>query len=129
MFELVHVAISVTNTERSVNFYKKFGFKEYKNYKDDNVEITTLKLNNMILEIFCYKEYKELPEHATDLGLDLQTIGTKHIGIGVDNIEDGIKFVKDNNLAENIDVHHGRLGKDYFFIKDPDGILVEIIEK
>lgn len=129
MFELAHVAISVKDINRSVDFYKKFGFEDYKNYKDDNVEITMLKLNNMVLEIFCYEEYENIPEHAINLSLDLKTIGTKHIGIGVDNIENGIKFVKDNNLAENINICHGRLGKDYFFIKDPDGILVEIIER
>ncbi len=33
MFQINHVTISVTNMEKSVNFYKKFGFKEYKSWK------------------------------------------------------------------------------------------------
>lgn len=35
----------------------------------------------------------------------------------------------ENKIADEITITIGRLGKPYFFIKDPDGILVEIIEK
>lgn len=34
MFNMGHVAISVTNMDTSVNFYKMFGFIEFKQYKD-----------------------------------------------------------------------------------------------
>lgn len=88
-----------------------------------------LKLNNMVLEIFCYKDFEKMPEHSKDLSLDLKTIGTKHFALCVDSIEEGKKFVIENNITDNVDIKTGRLGKNYFFIKDPDGILVEIIEK
>ena len=129
MFNVGHVAISVSNMNRSVEFYKRFGFENYKEYRDDNLEIKTLKLNNMILEIFCYKDYEKLPEHSKNLNLDLKTIGTKHFALCVDSIEQGKKFIIENKIKENVDILTGRLGKNYFFIKDPDGILVEIIEK
>lgn len=38
------------------------------------------------------------------------------------------KIIEDNNLCnQQITITKGRLGKPYFFIKDPNGILMEII--
>lgn len=130
MFNINHVAISVTDIKRSIEFYKKFGFQEIKSWKaeDDSIKINMLKLNNTFLEIFCYKEYKDLPETAKTTATDLPILGTKHFALGVENIEKAKKFIMQNNICENIDIKTGRLGKQYFFIKDPDGILVEIIE-
>ena len=127
MFNICYVAIS--NMNRSVEFYKRFGFENYKEYRDDNLEIKTLKLNNMILEIFCYKKYDKMPENSKELSSDLKTIGTKHFALCVDSIEEGKKFVIENKIKDSVEILSGRLGKNYFFIKDPDGILVEIIEK
>lgn len=130
MFNVNHVAISVTNIDKSIEFYKKFGFKEFKSWKaeDDSIKISMLKLNNTVLEIFCYKEYTKLPETAKTTATDLPILGTKHFALGVDDIEKAKEFVIQNGICENIDIKRGRLGKQYFFINDPDGILVEIIE-
>lgn len=40
MFNINHVAISVTDIERSIEFYKKFGFQEFKSWKaeDDSIK-------------------------------------------------------------------------------------------
>lgn len=130
MFNVNHIAISVTNIERSIKFYKKFGFKDFKSWKaeDESIKITMLKLNNTVLEIFCYKEYIKLPETAKSTATDLPVLGTKHFALGVENIQEAKKFVIENKICESVDIKRGRLGKEYFFINDPDGILVEIIE-
>lgn len=79
-----------------------------------------LRLNNMFLEIICYNKstIASLPD-----------IGIRHFALGVSDIEKGKKFVTSNNICTNIDVKVGKLGKPYFFITDPDGIQVEIIEE
>lgn len=130
MFNVNHVAISVTNIERSIEFYKKFGFDDFKSWKaeDDSIKINMLKLNDTVLELFCYKEYIELPETAKTTATDLPVLGTKHFALGVENIEKAKEFVIQNNITKSVDIKTGRLGKQYFFINDPDGILVEIIE-
>ncbi len=129
-FNINHVTISVKDIQKSTEFYKKFGFMEYKDYSDENVHIKTLRLKNMVLEMFCYKKFEQIPEHAKDLGLDLKTIGTKHFGLGVKSIEEAKEFLIQNKIVQDeIRINQGRLGKRYFFIKDPDGILFEIIEE
>lgn len=130
MFNVNHIAISVIDNKESIEFYKKFGFKEFKKWKaeDESIKIDMLKLNDIVLEIFCYKEYTKLPETAMLTATDLPVIGTKHFALGVENIEQAKEFVIKNEIAKDIEIKVGRLGKPYFFIKDPDGILVEIIE-
>lgn len=130
MFNINHVAISVADIKKSREFYKKFGFQEFKSWKaeDDSIKINMLKLNNTVLEIFCYKEYTDLPETAKATVTDLSILGTKHFALGVQNIEKAKEFVLQKSICESVDIKIGRLGKPYFFINDPDGILVEIIE-
>lgn len=130
MFSFNHVTISVNSLQETIEFYKKFGFQNKKEYHDKEVDIVLLELNNMVLEIFHYQNREELPEHSKDLGVDLRTIGNKHFGLGVKDINEGKRFVERNKLNDSeIIIHEGRLGKPYFFIKDPNGILVEIIEE
>lgn len=130
MFSFNHVTISADNLKRTLEFYEKFGFKKHKEYHDESVDIIMLKLKDMILEIFHYQLKDELPEHSKDLVRDLKTIGNKHFALGVKNINEAKKFVEDNKLNNGeIIINKGRLGKDYFFIKDPNGILMEIIEE
>ena len=130
MFSFNHVTISVDNLDKTLEFYKKFGFEKYKEYRDENVDIVMLKLGDMILETFHYQEKEKLPEHSKELAIDLKTIGNKHFGLGVKDIVEAKKFVEENKLSDSeIIINKGRLGKPYFFIKDTDGILMEIIEE
>ena len=121
MFNVNHIAISVVDSKRSIDFYKKFGFENYKSWEADDSSIK--------LEIFCYKDYKNLPETAKSTATDLPIVGVKHLALGVTDIEIGKKFVIKNELCSNIEIKVGRLGKPYFFITAPDGIQIEIIEE
>lgn len=130
MFSFNHVAISVNDLDKTLDFYKKFGFEKYKEYHNDDIDIVMIRLGGTIIEVFHYNENNKLPEHSKNLATDLKTIGNKHFAIGVKDINEAKKFVEDNKLNDSeIIIKNGRLGKPYFFIKDPNGILMEIIEE
>lgn len=44
MFSFNHVTISVDNLDKTLEFYKKFGFEKYKEYSDENVDIDNVKV-------------------------------------------------------------------------------------
>ncbi len=130
MFNFNHTAISVKDLQNSIEFYKKFEFKIKKQYNSSDVDIIHLENGDWVLEMFYYKDASPLPEHAKNLGTDLKTIGTKHFGLGVENIDDAKTFIENQKLFDGeIKITQGRLGKPYFFITDPNGILIEIIER
>jgi len=97
--------------------------------EDDSLSITHLRLGDFILELFCYKEFKSAPNTIHATATDLPVIGTKHLGLRVDSIEDARTDLVAKGIVENdIAINQGRTGPRYFFIEDPDGILVEIME-
>ena len=112
LFSFNHVTIGVSDVNKNIEFYKKFGFVIEKEFETDDMKIVLMKLNNVILEMFWYKKHDELPEHSKDLNRDLMTVGNKHFGLGVKNLEKAIEFIKENNLYnDEIAINKGRMGK------------------
>lgn len=131
MYCISHVALSVSNLDNSVEFYKKFGFKISREWSaaDDSLRIVHLLLNGLLLELFCYKNFNKSPEYIKNLSTDLPVVGTKHFALGVKSIDEAYSDLLDKCIiTSDKKITLGRLGKKYFFIADPDGILVEIIE-
>ena len=126
-----HIALSVSNLERSIEFYSSFGFNRVGGWKPDDatLEIVNLRNGNMLLELFCYTSSKPLPEHSKDLWQDLPVVGVKHFGLQVASIDEAKRDLQAKGLdILHEDINEDRSGANYFFVKDPDGILVEIIE-
>ena len=130
MFQVHHIAISVSNLEKTEQFYWFFGFKKvfYWNLDDDSLEISHLKLGNFILEVFCFRKYKKLPENSKNLETDLPEIWVKHFGLKVNDIEQIRDLLLKKWFADSLEIAKWRTGIKYFFIKDPDGMLLEIVE-
>lgn len=129
-FKLDHYAISVSDMEQSLAFYKKLGFDVIKDYEaeDKSVRIVHTVKDDFILELFCYPDSAAVPAFVDTVASDLNVQGSKHLGLMASDLEAAADYVIEQGLAtERPQINQGRLGRPYFFIKDPDGIFVEII--
>ncbi|MCQ2522392.1 MAG: VOC family protein [Lachnospiraceae bacterium] len=132
MFHIDHTALSVSDMETSVAFYEKLGFILDKKWvaEDGSLSIVMLLKEGTWLELFCYQDKEELPQSAKEIATDLKVMGTKHFALHVNDLEEAIAYLLQNELiSDRPEIKTGRLGRDYFFISDPDGILVEIISE
>lgn len=125
-----HIALSVSNLDESVSFYSKLGFREKARYEISSMEgdFVHLDKDGMILELFCFHDRKPLPDSARELESDLKSMGTKHIALGVEDIDSALEYVKEAGIPLATEVRKAASGDRYFFVKDPDGILVEIFQ-
>ena len=129
-FKPHHVAFTVKNTEQSVEWYKnKLGFRVIHKYNKNDMKITLLKLGDVKLELFCFgKETKSLPNHRRVLIDDLHVIGTKHLCIEVDNLDQSIKKLKEKRVEFATEIDTAGFGGRYIFIKDCNDILIELYQ-
>lgn len=125
-----HAAFTVKNAEESMNWYKeKLGFEVIHRYDRHGMEITQLKLDEVRIELFCYKEEtKPLPAYRKKLMDDLHVIGTKHLCIEVEDLDLMIKELKGKGVEFATELDTAGFGGRYIFIKDCNGILIELYQ-
>ena len=130
MFKFHHVSLSIKFLEKTIEFYNALGFKEVLRWQaeDKSVQIIQLKLYDCFLELFYYKDHSPPPKTSHRLETDLPTIGIKHFALRVPSIELAKEEIIRLGFADDITITHGRTGIDYFFIKDSNGIFVEIVQ-
>lgn len=131
MYNPHHIAFSVSNSQVSVDFYKKLGFAELSFWEadDKSLSITHVSLNGFILELFCYANAQPAPDSIHATSTDLPIIGTKHFGLKAASLEDARADLAAKGIVPaDIKIKQGKWYK-YFFIEDPDGILVEITDE
>jgi glyoxylase I family protein len=131
LLKIAHIALSVANLDKSLDFYKEnFGLRcqEIFEIKAQGLRIAILKKDNVALELFEFQKRKILPEYRKKLGSDLKTLGAKHFAIEVADIKKAFGGLKKSGVRLATDIRTFANGLRYFFIKDPDGILVEIME-
>lgn len=128
-FQPHHVALTVSNIEKTIEFYKKFGFKEVIRWKaeDNSLIVVHLKLNNFILELFSFKDVKEGAVEK-ELFEDLKHKGYRHFALKVENLEEIYSKLKEKGIIPINQITEGKTGIKYFFIKDPEGNFLEIVE-
>ena len=129
--KVLHTGISVSDMERSLKWYKEIlGFAEV--LKDDYVPPLGARIcfirgcGGYEIELFQYDAPKPIPEDRRVPNTDLQTIGTKHVAFQTDDMA----AFKALCLAKDVDIAHEVTmdGESVMFIRDPDGVLVEVIQ-
>jgi len=130
MFSFHHVSLSVQNLESSIEFYSVFGFTPVFRWQaeDDLLSIAHLKQGEVLLELFYFTSHQSAPETSRELATDLPRIGIKHFGVQVADIHAARLQLLELGVADSIEIVRGKTGIQYFFIKDPSGILVEVVQ-
>lgn len=125
----LHVGISVKNMDEAIEWYGKN--LDFEKTSDDyydflQARIAFVKNGDFEIELFEYKQPKELPEERKLPNSDLQTVGTKHIAFHTDNIAALIEKLK----ANGVDIVMERImeGNSMCFLRDNSGVLIEFIE-
>jgi catechol 2,3-dioxygenase-like lactoylglutathione lyase family enzyme len=130
-FLIDHVAVSVSNLARSIDFYEQnFGFTCQRVFEMSNGigKVALLKKAAFTVEMFAYSDALPLPDYRKTPDTDLKTLGVKHFALNVDDIFGASNFLKRNGVDFISEVTVGGRGLRRFFIKDPDGIGIEVTE-
>jgi lactoylglutathione lyase len=126
----VHTSIRTSNLERSIAFYSKFfGFKLLSriDVKDTNSEIAFLQDpagKGAKLELTFYRNQTRF------IQADYEERLFDHLGFEVPNINATLELMRKDGV--NITDEPYRFGKDgpiIAFVEDPDGNLIELIER
>lgn len=130
MFKIHHVSISVSDLNKSIEFYGIFGFQKLVQWDapDGSMKVAHLKLGDCMLEIFSFKNHTDAPISSQKIETDLPVLGVKHFGLKVNSIRETKILLQQQNIVGDVTITKGHTGVEYFFIKDPDGILIEIVQ-
>lgn len=118
-----HVALIVSDIDRSIQFYEKMGFvilnKTFR--KERNSWKVDLKVRDVQLELFTFPDAPQRPSYPEAQGL-------RHLAFSVENLESFYKELKTKGIQlEEIRVDH-LTGKKFFFFADPDDQPLEVYE-
>ncbi|TCW78928.1 glyoxalase [Burkholderia sp. SRS-46] len=125
-----HCGISIPDLERSISWYRTYlGFTlEYRTMMPAvPFNGAFLRRGSTRIELFELPDAARLPLERCDPITDLKTHGTKHLALEVDDLETAFQWL----ARRGVDVAfppfeaHGLAG---CYIRDPDGILIELIE-
>ena len=130
-FLIDHVAVSVSDLAKSVDFYvKNFGFscERVIDLPNRNGKVALLRRPGFTIEMFEFADALPLPDDRKIPSTDLKTLGVKHFALKANDILAASDFLKRNGVEFLSEVTVGVRGLRRFFVKDPDGIGIEITE-
>lgn len=127
---LIHTSIRSSNLEKSINFYEKFlGLKllEKKKIPQNNAEIAFLRdplEKGAVLELTFYKNQKKFLQAEYEERL------FDHLAFKIENLIKKIEQMKAAKITITDEPFKlSPTGPFIAFIEDPDGTLIELIEK
>src|SRR3954471_1395318 len=125
-----HVALTVANIEKSVAWYKDiFQAEILERYSKKGATIVHLKIGNARLELFEFGTYTEpLPDYRRTLTDDLHVVGTKHVCFEAKDLSERRRELEGKGVIFGSEIETAGFGGKYFFLKDPDGILIELYQ-
>ena len=129
-----HTAVSVRDLRVSKEFYGYFGFRTVFEWaaEDGSLTISHLRLgedgqSGPLLELFQFAENAGRACLDLTLGNNLPAGGVKHFGRAGADVARAREEIMAAGIGEGSPLTAGRTGIEYFFVRDPDGLHVEIV--
>ena len=122
-----HIAIESKDLLESEKFYYGLEFEKVYEYEDDVLSLIHLKNGYCILEIYSIKT-SSTDESLISREQDIPLNGVKHFALKVPVVERAKKDLTLKGIDPLTEILDGKTGIKHFFIKDPDGTIIEIVE-
>ena len=130
-FSIDHTAISVSNLDTSMRFYTEilgFTCTRIIDMPDGKGRIALLNKPGFTIEMFQFVDAQPFQDNDGILVIDHKKIGVKHIALRVNDIWAAADYLKEHGAEFINEPVIGARGFYRFFIKDPDGMPVELTE-
>lgn len=130
MTKFHHIALSVSNMEESVQWYKKYfdlDVVSRMTIPHNGVAIAFIGNEDFIIELLEVPGANPLPPERSHPDTDNQTLGCKHFCVAVEN---NVEFV--NKLrADGVTIAFEPAGMPRYcaFVLDPTGNIIEVFDK
>ena len=120
---LHHIAILCSDREASLRFYTALGFALYESHvrPERNDEILMLHGHGITLELFVSEGNPTRPTGPEAYGL-------RHLALAVDALEEVLRTLTDAGYAPEPIRRDTFTGERMTFVKDPDGLPIELHE-
>ncbi len=120
---MFHHAAMIVSSEKSIKFYELFGFRESFRKVREFDTVVLMKGNGIELELFIDPRHPKRADNPENLGI-------RHVAFTIeDPLEECISILKEKGIIDIGSIMIDWVGKRFCFVKDPDGIPVEIREK
>jgi len=125
-----HYAIVASDLHRTLAFYEAFGFAEKLKWEapDGSITVCQAKLGDIFLEIFAPEPAESAPDAMASVASDVRVIGTKHFALRVADIASAARWYALHFDCELPTIAKGKTGLLNFFVRDPDGNWLEIVQ-
>lgn len=113
--ELDHIALIVSK-EENLSFYEKLGFIEKNRIERGYDTVVLMENAGVVLEVFID------PQHPVRVS-NPEALGLRHVAFTVDDLDEMVEQMNCEPIRTDW------FGRRFTFIKDPDGLPIEIKEK
>ncbi len=117
MIQGIHHIALIVSSEDSISFYEKLGFKTFFKKQREYDLVVLMKGYGIELELFVDSKHPERTDES-------EMFGIRHFALKVDDIE----TITDELGLELGHIQTDWMGKRFVYVKDPDGIPIELHE-
>lgn len=125
-YQLSHLAITVSEIDKTKIFYQTIGFTVSKDIYSENTKRHFLLLQGygMEIEVFYFEDQPVDQKIVSNMKL----IGLQHMAFPVKNVQDKRVELMRNGVSLLKDINTSSLGVKNLNIVDPSGIIIEFFE-